>query len=58
MMQDFQHLSIHTESHQEAGESKKQKGKTYSKRDSLVVTDPAINLPIRGLIQDERTDIP
>ena len=34
-----------------------EKAKTYSRRDSLVVTDPTTNLPIRGLIQDERTGI-
>ena len=31
--------------------------KTYSRRDSPVVTDLSTNLPIRGLIQDERTGI-
>ena len=36
---------------------KAKKIKTYSRRDSLVVTDPTTNLPIRGLIQDERTGI-
>ena len=34
-----------------------QKQKTYSRRDSPVVTDLSTNLPIRGLIQDERTGI-
>ena len=33
------------------------KAKTYSRRDSPVVTDLSTNLPIRGLIQDERTGI-
>ena len=33
------------------------KAKTYSRRDSLVVTDPTTNIPIRGLIMDERTGI-
>ena len=31
--------------------------KTYSRKDSLVVTDPTTNFPIGGLIQDERTGI-
>ncbi len=39
------------------GVSGEKKPKTYSRRDSPVVTDLSTNLPIRGLIQDERTGI-
>ena len=33
----------------------RKKPKTYNRRDSLVVTDPTTNLPIRGLFRGERT---